>query len=75
MVLREAPFWLMDRSAGVVDNQFGTLVLANTPPIFDGVAFALKVSGCAVCATFFYVPSTVGVGDDVICFSIVGDRN
>ena len=52
----------------VVNPELGALVLTGLPRRIYGFLFGVMVTGSALCAAAFDVPTIIAVGYDVVCF-------
>jgi hypothetical protein len=57
-----------DTSITIVDTQFGRLVTADFPPPTNCILLRVVMAAGSATAAAFYIPTTVGVGNHMMCF-------
>ena len=60
---------VLDGAILAVGNQFRSLVDAHPPASFHSLFLGLVMTTAALCVFTFYIPTTVGIGDDMMFFS------
>ena len=59
---------ILDGAILAVGNQFRTLVDTHSPASFHSLFLGLVMTTAALCVFTFHIPTTIGIGDDMLFF-------